>query len=418
MGHRETIMSNNMEFLTDIANGDDDPVRKSRPCAYTMYLKRGGKASIATYNRVYQQMAGNWVCVTNNRYVAWPTYSLEYEGQFDRARADSIGMQLEEIQNIITTRLIKKIHGEAVDPTMYLKELDENFTMVAKRANQGFEFLKNLKNPKKLAQLTLQYFRGKETRRSLTKRYSRARQKFIRRAKRWKTRDWSSSFLEYQFGWRPLCEDTWKLIGLAREAKRRQNQHKVLAGLSPLKKSDSWNRAGPTGRATDRGFATATMGGHGKILFEITNPWLRAGASLEPPSYTAWDNIPYSWLADCVTNVGQKLKYALYDSGLGLVGGYVTSFRKTNCHVVIDEAPELHLEVGLRAESGYEVSGRLTYEGVQNRRRIYTEFPAVPWFNRFENTLKNTELLVTIGAFLHQTIASIANEGRWYYSVP
>lgn len=419
MGHRQTVMSNNMEFLDDRADGDDDPITKTRPNTYNMRLKRGRKAKILTFNRVWYNQGGKWVCTNNSERVAWPAYSLEYEGQFDRAKADALGMSINEIQNIITTRLIKKIHGEAVDPTLYLLELDKNFAMVAKRANQGLEFLKNLKNPKKLAQLTLRYFKGKETRRSLTKRYARAKRQYWRRAKRWKTRDWSSSFLEFQFGWRPLCEDTWKLIGLAREAKRRQSQQRVVAGIQPLEESKDWTKAGPTGRPTDRGFARAEMGGHGKILFEITNPWLRAGASLEPPSYSAWDNIPYSWLADCVTNVGQHLKYALYDSGLGFLGGYITTFKRTTCSVHIDTTPKWSYGSGWKAESGYTIaSGELSYEGVTNRRRLYTGFPAVPWFNRVENTLENTELLVTIGAFLHQTIASLADRSRWYHAVP
>lgn len=421
MGHRETIRSNDMEFLEDRAVGEDDPIYKTRKNNYTMTLKRGSKAKILDYGIVWYEMykPGNWVCVTNREQVVWPAYSLEYEGQGDRAKADALGMSVDEIQNIITTRLIKKIHGEAVDPTLYLLELDRNFAMVAKRANQGLEFLKNLKNPKKLAQLTLSFFKGKETRRTLTKRYARAKRQYWRRAKRWKTKDWSSSFLEYQFGWRPLCEDTWKLIGLAREAKRRQAQHKAVAGLQPLVETASWSKAGPVGLATDMGYAKATMGGHGKIYFEITNPWLRAGASLEPPSYSAWDNIPYSWLADCVTNVGQHLKYALYDSGLGFIGGYVTTFKKTTCSVAIDTSPQWNYGDGWKAVTGHKIaSGALTYEGVTNRRRRYTEFPAVPWFNRVENTLKNTELLVTIGAFLHQAIANLADGSRWYHAVP
>lgn len=421
MGHRETVMSNDMEFLSEWADGNDDPVFKTRPNDYTMRVVRGSKAKILCHDTVWYEMfeVGNFVCTLDREQVEWPAYSLEYEGQGDRAKADAVGMSVQEIQNIITTRLIKKIHGEAVDPTMYLAELDRNFAMVAKRANQGLEFLKNLKNPKKLAQLTLRYFKGKETRRTLTKRYARAKRQYWRRAKRWKTRDWSSSFLEYQFGWRPLCEDTWKLIGLAREAKRRQSQQRVVAGLTPLVETASWSHAGPVGLATDMGYAKAEMGGHGKILFEITNPWLRAGASLEPPSYTAWDNIPYSWLADCVTNVGQHLKYALYDSGLGLIGGYVTTFKRTTCSVDIDDSPQwTYWDSGKSVTRNFIASGALTYEGVTNQRRVYTDFPAVPWFNKVENTLENTELLVTIGAFLHQTIAGLADRSRWYHAVP
>lgn len=421
MGHRETITSNDMEFLEDWAVGDDDPVNKSRLNTYSMRLIRGGKATISVYNRTWYDMGDpqGWVCVNDTRGLAWSAYSLEDAGQLDRQKADSLGMTVDEIQNIITTRLIKKIHGEGVDPTLFLLELDSNFSMVAKRANQGFEFLKNLKNPKKLAQLTLRYFKGKETRRTLTRRYARARSQFQLRAKRWKTRDWSSSYLEYQFGWRPLCEDTFKLIGLAREVKRRQSQKRVVAGLIPLEDSTSWSEAGPIGRRSDRGEAETTMGGHGKIFFEITHPWLRTGASLEPPSYSAWDNIPYSWLADCVINVGQQLKYAFYNLGLGFVGGYVSTFKRTTCSVHIDQSPQQTSGDYWINEVGYTVDyGRLTYEGVTNRRHIYTDFPAMPWFFKGSNTMKNAELLVTIGAYLHQKLADLANRGRWYYAVP
>lgn len=417
MSHRFIERDTKVDYLSDRADGGDDYLKKADN-PYNRVITRGSKADIWWHVDVWRTYNGeDWFYDSGLHQCVQSEYSMSYAGQFDRARADACGMSVTEACDILDIRLIKRIQGESVDPTMFLSELDSNFAMVTKRVEQAAVFLKNLRNPKRLAQLTLRYFKGSETRRSLTSRYSRARRMFLRRTARWKTRDWSTSYLEYQFGWRPLCDDIWKLIGLAREAKRRHNQFQAKVGLKPQEWSEIWHNAGPTGRDSDIGTCIGSTSGHARIRFIIDNPWLRQGASLEPPAYTAWDSVSYSWLADCVTNVGDHLKYILYHSGLGLIGGYKAVLRKLECHVRIDNSPVVSRTSSVYQTEYYEVNGALTHSSVHNLRQVYYEWPAVPWFNKYENTMKNTELLVTIGAFLHQLLAKMADNSRpWILS--
>ena len=413
MSHKEYISETEVDFLTDIAHGGDDLPFKKAENQYQRQISRGSKADI-WFNSVAWHTANgkDWVQIANQHDRVWAAYSMSSPSQFDRARADACGLSVDDAVDILNMRLIKRIQGESVDPTMFLSELDENFSMVTKRVQQATEFLKNLKNPKRLAQLTLKYFKGKESRQSLAGRYARAKRKFMRRTARWKTRDWSSSYLEYQFGWRPLCDDVWKLVGLAREAKRRHDQFEAKVGLQPQEWSDSWSNAGPIGRDSDVASCEGSTCGHARIRFIIENPWLRQGASLEHPAYTTWDNVPYSWLVDCVVNVGAQLKYALYNSGLGLIGGYCSVLRRVFCRISIDTTTVEEGNSSTSQKSSYEVRGRLTYTGVLNQRRVYYAWPAVPVFWKYKNTFKNAELLTILGAFIHQLLAKLADERR------
>lgn len=420
MSHKEIISETSIDYITDIANGGDDPVFKTQVNDYIRTIQRGGKADIWYRAEVWRSNNGGkaWFKSADVHRLEWAAYSMSKIGQFDRAKAESQGLPVKTAFDILNMRLIKRIQGESVDPTMFLSELDDNFAMVTKRVSQAVEFVKNVRNPKRLAQLTLGYFKGSETRRSLTKRYSRAKRAFLRRTARWKTRDWSTSYLEYQFGWRPLCDDIWKLVGLAREAKRRHDQFSAKVGLQPQTWSVSWKNAGPIGRATDVATCEGSTAGHAVIRFRIDNPWLRQGASLEPPSYTAWDAVPFSWLVDCVTNVGDHLKYALYHSGLALIGGYRSVLRRMSCGIFIDTSKEVVRQKSLIQETSYEVNGSLTHTSVHCQRQIYRRWPAVPWFWKFENTFRNTELLVTLGAYTHQLLAKMADSKRPWLSSP
>lgn len=419
MSHKEIIHETNVDYLTDTAVGDDDPFLKRRENQYVRRIARGSKADIWQNLEVWRTYNGiDWFHEYSGHTCVWAAYSLSYEGQYDRSRADASGLSVYDAFDILDMRLIKRIQGESVDPTMFLSELDGNFNMVTKRVEQATEFLKNLKNPKRLAQLTLRYFKGAETRKSLTSRYARAKRKFMRRTARWKTRDWSSSYLEYQFGWRPLCDDVWKLVGLAREAKRRNEQMQAKVGLMPQTWSETWQNAGPSGRDSDVATCEGSTCGHARIRFRIENPWLRQGASLEQPAYAAWDSVPYSWLVDCVVNVGAQLKYALYNSGLGLIGGYSSVLRQVSCEVILDTKVVKEVTDAVSQTFQYEIHGALTYTGVHNQRRVFYEWPAVPTFWKYENTLKNAELLTIIGAYLHQLLAKMADDRRPWIPSP
>lgn len=423
MAYHSISESDNVQFLVDFQSGTDDPIYWSSPNRYNRSIVRGAKAEIVYINEAsvnFGTAGGGWRVVNHTNTVLWPAYSLESKGQNDRMWMDSCGLQLAEAANILDMRLIKRIQGNSVDPTMFLAELDRNFSTVTKRVSQAARFIDNLKNPKELARLTLRYFKGSETRRSLTGRYARARRQFQRRAKRWKTKDWSSTYLEYQFGWRPMCEDVWNLIGLAREAKIKAAQQFARVGLSPVEYRGSRNNAGPIGRSSDVAYCDTLTAGHAKITFEITHPWLRQGASLESPAYATWDSIPYSWLADCVTNVGDHLKYLMYDAGLGFNSGYRSLLRTVVGHVTIDPSVTREGDRSSARTFQYFISGgRLSYSGVQCQRHVYTEFPAVPWFNKVKNTMKNAGLLSTIGAYIHQRLAGYVDFKRpWKTSSP
>lgn len=327
----------------------------------------------------------------------------------------SIGDQL----TMLDAKLVKKVAGEMIDPTMYLKEIDSNFGMAVRRMTQAWEFIRNLRNPQKLARLTMRYFRGQETRRSLVRRYRKARSTFNLRSRHWRTRDWSSAYLEYQFGWRPLIEDTANLVKLAKNTAVRLRTHRVTVGLaSETRKYDMVG--GPissTDKNINRVYVEDKTGGHARLSFSIDNSAIRSLASMALPVYSAWDAIPFSFLADMATNVGDHLKYIGYHWGLSLQKGqnYRVAYRNLYAKMEINPCDIWSPKQGVfpNTRTNYIQKGSIFRRTIQTERQIIKDWPNLPWIDKTPKILDNTGQIITIGALVHQWIADATSHRLW-----
>lgn len=359
-----------------------------------------------------------YVDVQLSNQMAWEAYTITDSSTLWQD-AVSRGYTPEAIHTILTTKLVKKVAGQMVDPTMYLKELDSNFGMVAKRMSQAYQFLNNLKNPRKLARLTAQYFRGSQTRKGLTKRYRRARQAFQLRQRKWATVKVSDAYLEYQFGWKPLMEDTVGLIRLAQNTVVRLKTFRVKVGILP--KTEKYDTVGGPISSTDitynRVYVEDSTGGHAVLRFKIVNPMLRSLAQLALPTYSVWDSIPFSFLADMATNVGDHLKYIGYHWGLELVkgGNYRTAYR--NLYTKLEVSPAEHWETNSgqypKLCTTWQQQGSIYRRVVITQRQIIDDWPDLPWIDKTPGIQSNTGQIITLGALAHQWFAKAASRRFW-----
>lgn len=321
----------------------------------------------------------------------------------------------------LNMKLIQKVKGDSFDPTMFIKDLDDNLHLVVKRSLQAVEFLNNLRNPGKLARLTLRYFRGDRpmTRRKLTRRYRSAKQEYIKRANRnWQSTNVSSAYLEYSFGWRPLCEDINNLVNLSRSVAKNLRVHGARATLGPLVEEQKMNGVGGYG---EPGTAHVEVAGHARMLWMITHPWLRATDSLDRPEYALWDTLPFSWLVDCLTNVGDHLKYSNYHVGLSLIGGHVSVLRKVRASTYFPTS-QSDWQRGSWYSYSY-IKGTVDDETAYRtevfcERRVIKTWPDIPWIDRRPSTMKNLGILMSISAFVHQTISRMVTTRFWDYVRP
>lgn len=329
------------------------------------------------------------------------------------------GMSPAKQFTVLDTKLVKKVAGEMIDPTMYLKELDSNFGMVARRMMQAWEFLRNLKNPRKLARLTMRYFRGSETRRSLVRRYRRARSQFALRSRRWRSVKVSDAWLEYQFGWRPLIEDTVNLIKLAQNTAIRLKTYRV--GVKILNMVNKYDMVGGPISANDkqlnRYYIEDETGGHARINFRITNPMLRSLASMALPVYSVWDSIPFSFLADMATNVGDHLKYVGYHWGLSLQKGnnYRVAYRNLYAKLEVGSKDIWSPSSGVipNTRTNYVQLGSIYRRTIQTERQVINDWPSLPWIDKTPQILDNTGQIITIGALVHQWLSKAASRRFW-----
>lgn len=350
--------------------------------------------------------------------MVWEAYSISDSSMLWQDAVNR-GYTPEAIHTILNVKLIKKVAGTMVDPTMYLKELDSNFGMVAKRMSQAYQFLNNLKNPRKLARLTAQYFRGSQTRKGLTKRYRRARQTFQLRQRKWASTKVSDAYLEYQFGWKPLMEDTANLIQLAQKTVIRLKTFRVKVGILP--KTEKYETVGGPISSSDitlnRVYVEDSTGGHAVLRFKIVNPMLRSFAQVALPTYSVWDSIPFSFLADMATNVGDHLKYVGYHWGLELVkgGNYRTAYRNLYTKLEVRPREIWESEIGTYPNTcrSYHQLGSIYRRVVITQRQVIDDWPDMPWIDKTPGIQSNTGQIITLGALAHQWFAKAASRRFW-----
>ena len=370
------------------------------------------------YDDIGSQTVIRTIKEDSSSHLAWEAYAITDSSQLWQDAVNR-GYTPEAIHTILNTKLVKKVGGTMIDPTMYLKELDSNFGMVARRMSQAYQFLSNLKNPRKLARLTARYFRGTQTRKGLTKRYRRARQKFQLRQRKWASVKVSDAYLEYQFGWRPLMEDTANLILLAQNTVIRLKTYRVKVGILP--KTEKYDTVGgpisSLDKTLNRVYVEDSTGGHAVLRFKIVNPMLRSFAQLALPTYSVWDGIPFSFLADMATNVGDHLKYVGYHWGLELVkgGNYRTAYRSLYTKLMIGDAEIWESPSGEvpNMKRSYHQLGSIYRRVVITQRQLIDDWPDLPWIDKTPGIESNTGQIITLGALAHQWFSKAASRRFW-----
>lgn len=128
------------------------------------------------------------------------------------------------------------------------------------------------------------------------------------------TQSIASAHLEFIFGWQPLAQDIWAaantVIQLADERKAVSGR-----GSEYFEWKASRSSSDPKYNShTESGLCRVTVG----TLVTIVNPnrWLLERAGLLNPASVAWDLVPWSFLVNMVTNMGQLVNSITDFAGL------------------------------------------------------------------------------------------------------
>lgn len=162
-------------------------------------------------------------------------------------------------------------------------------------------------------------------------------------------------------------------------------------------------------------------GGHARLWYAVENPALRALATMTLPVYSLWDNIPFSFLADMATNVGDHLKYIGYNWGLRLLStmSYYSTYRNLYCSLDVRETPMYASPQGTvpNTVSSYSSMGPIYRRTIQSKRQKIENWPVLPWVDRSTHTVHNAKMLVTLAALIHQWISSHFGKTLWDYTI-
>lgn len=128
----------------------------------------------------------------------------------------------------------------------------------------------------------------------------RKRWQAISRAARRNARNWNQTFLEFHFGWIPLIEDV-------------HSAAKTVLGPVPYGRfqgthKDTWRTAyyGPSSSRHTSVFE-ASVRVQGEVGVSNPNLYLLNQLGLLNPAAIAWELVPYSFVLDWFTNIGQVL---------------------------------------------------------------------------------------------------------------
>lgn len=212
----------------------------------------------------------------------------------------------DDLEAQVINGLLKKLSNSDLNMGMFALESGKSAKMVAKRVIQlvkAVKALKSLKFSKFLSILGLKRHKGAfaETPQGV--------------------------WLEYQYGWKPLVSDLYKMANLSFEKMTRANERNLVTVRSgadrgePIDVAYSYLAKGST-RITLRG----------RAVYRMTNPALRSMQSLglTNPLELAWELLPYSFVVDWMLPIGDYLRALSADHGLSYVDGSFTVKVKTD----------------------------------------------------------------------------------------
>lgn len=214
-----------------------------------------------------------------------------------------------------------KIYTQAANLTA-LKERGKTIDMIAARLGQLYKGAKALKKGR--FQEFLNVFGIKPKAKHRNKRWSRSQ-------------DFGSLWLEYWMGWAPTVGDVYTSLEFL---DRRIPEEPVRAGSS-VPYNDVQTQSDGYAKALSTWEGKCTVWVQGSV--EVTNPTLHLlqGLGLLNPFKTVFETIPFSWLADWFTNVGQVLGQLTDWVGLKLSNLVISCKTEATCSWTLENAPRI-----------------------------------------------------------------------------
>lgn len=138
-------------------------------------------------------------------------------------------------------------------------------------------------------------------------------------ASKWKslTQNW----MEYSFGWVPSVMDIGNAVNVLQSPLNRQWVTQKATGSFP---AERYGFTGPYSRAYERQVSLYVVRMGCTVSVENPNLWLANQLGFVNPATVAWELVPFSFVVDWVTNVGQFLASATDFLGLDIRGDYTT----------------------------------------------------------------------------------------------
>lgn len=184
----------------------------------------------------------------------------------------------------------------------------------------------------------------------------------------------TDTWLEHSFGWRPLFSDVDDAARLLANAETRQLIPVQSQGIAEIvvdsPASQQFGFHGVT--YTQRKSGTATVRYKGACVAESSNPtpWTfkKWGLTLDNFVPTVWNLIPYSFLVDYFTNVGQVIDgWSLSDAGIAWMNK--TVYLQSKVEILDVKADQALLAAFIGAQ--HVISTDASYSGYQNSSTVF-----------------------------------------------
>lgn len=224
--------------------------------------------------------------------------------------ADRFGVK-QELYNALYERVKSKCHGDTSQLLTAAAEWESSHRMIMNRAI----YLRR-------AYLALRKGNFAEVSHHLAMPIYQRQRVNNRVRKTWRTSRPTEAWLEYWMGWAPMLSDIYNAV---ENICNPYPDQRIAVGVS-RSYADQSSSGSPTASAYvfERWTTQITLGFYGKMRVTNHNLFLANQLGLLNPAQTAWEIVPFSFMADWVLNVGKVLGsltdfagLTLYDTGYG-----------------------------------------------------------------------------------------------------
>lgn len=206
-------------------------------------------------------------------------------------------------------------------------------------------------------------------------------------ARKGTARDAPGYYLGYQFGWAPLVRDLWNLTGIGKAIDERLKYiDRLGSGGSHIQRRLRVNTATPvvSTHYGDGYYGTAELTSNSKTTawysmwcaadqtYRPDNPrWeaIRSTLGLRLSYSTLWNMLPWSWMVDWFTTIGQHLNATR--TGIPFRPTKLCIMQKTEFTHVLKMQPSVE-SISMVCES--------PPEGIAKRRKVYANPTSIPKF--------------------------------------